>query len=71
MKRKDPDYKGFRGFINEPDRPGKTLLEAVTCSVCGCKRNVPRGLAVEQGDAFVCRRCIEEGRAPRQLDIQQ
>ena len=62
MKRLDPDYNGFRGFGNEPDRPGRTPLEAVTCSVCGRKRNVPRGIAVEQGDRYVCARCVEEGR---------
>jgi formylmethanofuran dehydrogenase subunit E len=71
MKRKDPDYKGFRGFLNEPDRPGKTPLEAVTCSVCGRKRNVPRGVAVEEGDAFVCATCTEESRAPQGPDVQQ
>ena len=62
MKGLDPDYKGFRGFASEPDRPGKTPLEAVTCSVCGRKRNVPRGVAVEQGDRYVCATCREEGR---------
>ena len=64
MKGLDPDYKGFRGFTSEPDRPGKTPLEAVTCSVCGRKRNVPRGVAVEQGDRYVCATCREEGRVP-------
>ena len=65
MKRLDPDYTGFRGFHNEPSRPGKTPLEPATCSICGRKRNVPRGIALEQGDAFVCSQCIEEGRAPQ------
>ena len=59
MKRLDPDYRGFRGHGSEPSRPGNAPLEAVTCSACGRKRNVPRGVAVEQGDRFVCARCRE------------
>ena len=62
MKRLDPDYKGFRGLASEPDRPGKTPLEAAICTVCGRKRNVPRGVAVEQGERFVCATCVAEGR---------
>ena len=65
MRRLDPDYTGFRGHNSEPSRSGKTPLEAVTCSVCGRKRNVPRGVAVEQGENYVCARCVEEGRAPQ------
>ena len=64
MKRLDPDYKGFRGHESEPSRPGKTPLEAVTCTVCGRKRNVARGIAVEQRDSFVCASCTEEGGVP-------
>ena len=62
MRGLDPDYSGFRGHRNEPSKPGKTPLEAVTCSVCGRKRNVPRGVAVEQSDGFVCSRCQESGK---------
>ena len=62
MRRLDPDYAGFRGHRSEPSRSGKTPLEAVTCSVCGRKRNVPRGVALEQGENYVCIRCVEEGR---------
>jgi hypothetical protein len=61
MRRLDPDYHGFRGHGNEPSKAGNAPLEAVTCSVCGRKKNVPRGVAVEQGDRFVCARCQEEG----------
>lgn len=64
MRRLDPDYAGFRGYNSEPSRSGKTPLEAVTCSVCGRKRNVPRGVALEQGENYVCTRCVEEGREP-------
>jgi len=60
MKRMDPDYKGFRGYRNEPTRRGKTPLEAVTCTVCGRKRNIPRGIAQEQGDNYVCSMCEDE-----------
>ena len=62
MKRLDPDYKGFRGSGNEPSRPGNTPLEAATCSICGRKRNVARGVAQEQGDSYVCATCTEQGR---------
>ncbi len=62
MKRLNPDYKGFRGYDLEPDRPGQTPLQAVTCTVCGRKRNVPLGIAVEQEDRYVCQSCLEEGK---------
>ena len=62
MKRLDPDYHGFRGYANEPSRPGNTPLESATCSVCGRKRNIPRGVAQEQGESYVCARCTEEGK---------
>ena len=57
MKRLNPDYTGFRGHDNEPTRPGNTPLEAVVCTVCSRKRNVPRGVALEQGDNYICSRC--------------
>lgn len=64
MRRLDPDYKGFRGHGSQPDRSGKAPLEAVTCTICGRKRNVPRGIAIEQGDRYVCTTCRKEERAP-------
>ena len=63
MKRLDPDYQGFRGHQSEPSRSGNTPLEAVTCHLCGRKRNVPRGVALDQGENYVCSRCVEEGKA--------
>ncbi len=60
MQGLDPDYKGFRGHGSEPSRSGNAPLEAVTCSVCGRKRNVPRGVAISQGDAYVCSRCADQ-----------
>ena len=71
MKRLDPDYKGFRGLASEPDRPGKTPLEAAICTVCGRKRNVPRGVAAEQGERFVCAACIAEGRETASTEPRQ
>ncbi len=62
MHRLNPDYKGFRGYQREPDRPGQTPMEAVTCSVCGRKRNVALGVAKEQGDKYVCQTCLDEGK---------
>jgi hypothetical protein len=62
MRRLDPDYRGFRGRENEPTRPGKTPLTSLVCSVCGRKRNVPVGVAAEQGERFICSTCQEEGR---------
>lgn len=58
MKRLDPDYKGFRGWRQEPSH-GNAPLETVVCSRCGRKRNVARGVALEQGDAYVCTSCRE------------
>ena len=49
MKRLNPDYHGFRGHGSEPSRPG----------------NVPRGIALEQGDSYVCSRCAQEDTVPQ------
>ena len=62
MKRLDPDYQGFRGHAGEPSQSGQAPLESVVCTVCGRKRNVPRGIALESRDSFVCATCVEEGR---------
>ena len=57
MRRLNPDYRGFRGSAQEPSRAGNTPLQTVTCTVCGRKRNVPRGIAQEAGEAYVCLAC--------------
>ena len=62
MKRINPDYKGFRGHQLEADRPGQTPLQAMTCTVCGRKRNVPVGFVLEQEDRFVCQNCLDEAK---------
>ena len=60
MRGLDPDYRGFRGHGSEPSRAGNAPLEPVTCSVCGRKRNVPRGVAIAGGDSYVCSSCTDE-----------
>ncbi|MSQ14151.1 MAG: hypothetical protein EXR47_08550 [Dehalococcoidia bacterium] len=60
MKARDPNYVGFRGHEKEPTKPGSVRLVAVTCSVCQRKRNVPEGIALSAGDAYVCSSCEEE-----------
>jgi hypothetical protein len=64
MRGLDPDYRGFRGHGNEPSRPGKAPRATAVCAICGRKRNVPVGVALEQGGDFVCASCAEEGGAP-------
>ena len=65
-RRLNPEYAGFRGYESEPDRAGNTPLQMVTCSVCGRRRNVAVGTAMEEGDSYVCLSCREEaeGEAP-------
>jgi hypothetical protein len=59
MQRMDPDYRGFRGYAEEPSL-GNVPLESVSCTICGRTRNVPRGIAVEQRDSYVCSSCLEK-----------
>lgn len=59
MRHMDPDYRGFRGYGAEPSQ-GNVPLEPVNCSVCGRTRNVPRGIAIEQRDNYVCSNCLEK-----------
>jgi hypothetical protein len=59
-KHLNPDYSGFRGYDREPDKPGQTPMQTVACSVCGRKRNVPAGVAQEQGSAYVCLSCQQD-----------
>ena len=61
MKRVDPEYKGFRGYDSEPIRAGRTQMEAINCTVCGRKRNVATGIAMQQRNSFICSSCLEEG----------
>ena len=65
QRRENPDYKGFRGYANDPSRTGAIPLVAVNCSVCGKKRNVPVGIAEEQGERYVCITCLDEQAATK------
>ena len=56
----NPEYQGFRGLEAQPDRAGNTPLGTVICSVCGKRRNVPVGIAMEQEENYVCLSCREE-----------
>jgi DNA-directed RNA polymerase subunit RPC12/RpoP len=59
-QRVNPDYQGFRGSEEEPERAGNTPLQTITCSNCGRRRNVAVGIAQEQGEDYVCMTCLEE-----------
>jgi hypothetical protein len=54
----NPDYKGFRGGMGGAgvDAP----LETIICSICGRRRNVAIGIALEQRESYVCLSCREE-----------
>ena len=71
MKRLDPDYGGFRGHRQEPNKRGNAPLEAVTCTVCERRRNVPRGIALEQGDSYVCSACSERDKTPQPAEARE
>ena len=68
MKDLNPDYQGFRGYDLGPTPAENTQLEAVTCTVCGRRRNVAVEIAQEQGEKYVCLSCreAEEGEAQQQ-----
>ena len=69
MRRMDPDYRGFRGHAAEPSE-GNVPLESVSCLICGRTRNVPRGIAVEQKDSYVCSSCLEEQERERRALVK-
>ena len=60
-KHRYPEYVGFRGHNSEPDRRGQGQMQSVTCSVCGRRRNVPLGVALESGGEYVCMACQQAG----------
>ena len=67
MKRLNPDYQGFRGYGEAASGSGSVPLETATCSICGRRRNVAIGVALEEGESYVCLSCREEQEA---LDAQ-
>ena len=67
LKRLNPDYQGFRGYGEAASGSGSVPLETTVCSICGRRRNVAVGLALEEGESYVCLSCREEQEA---LDAQ-
>ncbi len=59
MKDQNPDYRGFRGSGQESSGASTAPLQAVSCSICGRRRNVAMSIAQEQGDNYVCLSCQE------------
>ncbi len=59
-KASNPDYKGFRGVGAGAPSPAGPATVAVTCSVCGRKRNVPADQAPAGGEQYVCDSCKEQ-----------
>ena len=68
MKRLNPDYQGFRGYGEAASGSASVPLETAVCSICGRRRNVAVGVALEEGESYVCLSCREEQEA---LDVQQ
>ena len=60
LRHQNPDYKGFRGYENDPTRTGNVPLVALNCSICGKKRNVAVGIAEQQRENYVCITCESE-----------
>ena len=70
LRHQNPDYKGFRGYENDPSRTGSIPLVGLNCSVCGKKRNVAVGIAEEHRENYVCITCGSE-RNPTTATITQ
>ena len=62
MKNQDPDYQGFRGSGEDTSTAQTTPLQAITCTVCGRRRNVSAEIAMEQADNYVCMSCQEQAK---------
>ena len=60
LRHQNPDYKGFRGYENDPTRTGNVPVVALNCSICGKKRNVAVGIAEQQRENYVCIACESE-----------
>ncbi len=59
MRRADLDYRGFRGYAQEPAQVAVAAeLELATCTACGSARNVEGDMAANQRDTYVCSRCL-------------
>ena len=58
MKNFNPNYRGFRGYDQEP-KQAEISLTTVICTVCARRRNVPIDVAADQENSFVCLLCQE------------
>lgn len=67
LKEQNPNYAGFRGADTVAAAPSAPL-EAVTCSVCRRKRNVPADTLPQDREAFVCLQCQEQQAAQQTED---
>ena len=59
LKAQNPGYGGFRGY-NQAETGQSQSLQAMTCTVCGRRRNVPVDVAQEQTEGYICLSCREE-----------
>ncbi len=59
LKGQNPRYRGFRGYY-EDDPLQPEPLQAVTCTVCGRRRNVSAEAAQAQPEGYVCLSCRED-----------
>ena len=73
QKAEDPSYEGFRGYdFVPPAPPAAPPSVAVTCSVCGRRRNVSSEIAQAEGDGYVCLSCQEEsGVSPEAAPVEE
>lgn len=67
LRGQNPRYRGFRGH-HDDDAPQSEPLEAVTCSVCGRRRNVSPEVAQGQPEGYVCLSCREAREAEEPQD---
>ena len=58
LRGQNPGYRGFRGYDDDAT-PQSEPLEAVTCTVCGRRRNISAEVAQEQPEGYVCLSCRE------------
>jgi DNA-directed RNA polymerase subunit RPC12/RpoP len=66
LKNQDADYQGFRGSGQDSSTGQTSPLQAITCTVCGRRRNVSPEVALDQADSYVCMSCQEQAEAGSQ-----
>ena len=61
LKGANPHYQGFRGHEAGASRSSSPeALTAITCTVCGRRRNVAQSIARAEGDGYVCLSCRDD-----------